>query len=349
MTIIAPTDPNIIYSPYNWDVSAGGAKTLNSGAYFRVTFSGDPNTLAATFNITNQPVRKSKVGFRVDGGPWQDYKVAASVPLTIPANTWAVHTVEMVVAATTESVNRWNDPQGPAVIFTGLDADVTVTTKAGRKRTLTGIAFGDSITEGVRTLNMDAADDVDRNDTRLAWGYPLGDLLGAEIGVIGMGGVGLSKSGSGNVPKFPDSAPYLWAGKARTYPVDPDFIVAHVGANDWGSDNAAVVTDTTALLNHWLSATTKAKIFMLPNWKQTKAPQIQQGIAASSDPSRVVYVDTTGWWNTADASDALHPYGYVNISDLAPRIAGVVRANIEGYTATNYFIRNSAGQAVPVG
>jgi len=349
MSTIAPNDANILYSPYNWLVSAGTAKTISGGAYLRATFTGTPTVLTATFNMTNQPATKSRVGFRVDGGPWQDFDVAATITLSMPANTWASHTVEMVVIATTEGANRWNAPQDTAVVLTGITGDVAIATRTQRARKLYGMAFGDSITEGVRTLNMTATADTNRNDSRLAWAYPLGEMLGAEIGVVGMGGTGIAKVGSGNVPAFPSSAPYLWAGQARslTTPKAPDFIVAHVGANDSASTDADVTANITTLVNAWATATPEStRIFIMAGWTQRKAAAIIAGIAAAATPRRVTYIDTTGWWNSADASDSLHPYGYINITDLSQRVAVAIRPGT-GVTGTTY-IRNDAGAAIPV-
>ena len=346
MSTIAPNDANILYSPYNWLLGAT-AKTICSGAYLRVAFTGTPTTLTATFDVTNMASPASRVGFRVDDGPWQDYAVAASVSLTLATgNTWGSHTVEMVVISTTETANRWAAPQNTAVVFTGLVANVVVTTRLTRPRTLYGLCVGDSITEGVRTLNANAVNDTDRNDSRKAWAYPLGALLGAEIGVVGFGATGLSGTGSGAVPKFPSSAPWLFSGTARTLtaPQLPDFIIAHVGTNDGGGVDATVTADTTALLNGWIAATTSTKIFVL-NWAQIKVAAIRAGIAATTAPQRVQFIDATGWWSPADGDGGLHPAGYVNIGDLAPRLAGVIRPQL---TLGRTYIKSAAGAAVPI-
>lgn len=348
MSTIVPADANLIYSPYTWLVSGGVAKTINSGAYLRVAFTGTPATLAATFDVTNQPAAKSRVGFRVDGGSWQDFDIAASLSLTLPTgNTWGSHTVEMIVIATTEGANRWAAPQNTAVVFTGLTADVAVATRPIRTRGVFGLAVGDSITEGVRTLNATSPTDPFRNDSRKAWSHPLGELLGAEIGVVGFGATGIAGGGSGGVPAFQSSAPYLWSGQARDLvsPRKPDFIAAHIGTNDSGATDAAVTAGTTGLLNYWIGATT-APIIVFPGWLQTKAAAILAGIAACSDPSRVTYVDTTGWWNSADSSDGLHPYGYINTTQLAPRAADAIRPLINRPAVAYY--RNAVGAAVPL-
>lgn len=346
MSTIAPNDPNIVYSPYNWKIGSAEAKTICGGAYLRVTFDGNPASVSAAFDVTNQPATgKSRVVFRIDDNAWQEAAVAATVTVAPPIVTaWTTHTFEMVVISTSEAVSRWNAPQATAVQFLGLTGDVTLTTRATRKRDLFGLTFGDSITEGIRTKGISV-------DPRQGIGYPLGDLLGAEIGVVGFAGTGISDPGNADVPKFPDSLPYLWSGEPRNIATRaPDFVVGHVGTNDTPWSDAQVTADTTTLVN-WLLANTPqtCAIVILPNWLQRKAAAISAGISASSSPSRVTLVDTTGWWNAADSSDGLHPYGYANTTDMAPRLATIVRAAIAARTApAPAFYRKSGGSAVPV-
>lgn len=190
-----------------------------------------------------------------------------------------------------------------------------MTTRAGRKRNLVGLAIGDSITEGVRTLNSTATGEPCRNDSRTSWAFPLGELLGAEMGIVGFGGLGISVSGSQGVPKLPLSLPCLWDGQARSLatPKTPDFVIVHAGTNDSSSLDGDVATDMQTTLDWILTQAPKTRIYVLPNWLSRKAAPIQQAIANCIAPGRVSFIPTTGWWNTADASDALHPYGYVDV------------------------------------
>jgi lysophospholipase L1-like esterase len=359
MTTIAPNDPNILYSPYTWLVTAQMAKTINAGAYLRVAFTGTPGTLTATFDVSAGNY-SPRVAIRYDGGPWQETQVAgSSVPIaltqTIPAdanlfNTWGTHVVEIMMIASSEGVDRWAS-QLNALKFTGLVADVAVATKPVRARPLYGFLIGDSIAEGVRALNVTATGDQRRNDNRLAWTGPLRELLGAEIGVAGFGGVGVAGSGSGGVPQFSDSVPYLWSGQPRNLavPQAPDFVVAHIGTNDGSKTDAAVTAGATALMNYLIANTPKkTAILVLPGWLQTKAAAIQAGIAASLNPGRVQFVDTTGWWNAADSADGLHPYGYSNVTDLAPRLAAIIRSAVVAKANAGGIVlyRTDAGQWV---
>lgn len=360
MTTIVPNDSNIAYSPYTWLVTAQMAKTINAGAYLRVAFTGTPTTLTATFDVSAGNY-SPRVAIRYDGGPWQESQVAGTsvsiaLALTSPADpniydTWGTHVVEIMLIASSEGVDRWAS-QLNALKFTGLVADVPVATQPIRRRPLYGFLIGDSIAEGVRVLNITAGGDQRRNDNRLAWTGPLRDLLGAEIGVAGFGGVAVAGPGSGGVPQFSDNVPYLWSGQPRdlTSPQAPDFVVAHIGTNDSAKTDAAVTAGATALMNYLIANTPpRTVILVLAGWLQTKMVAIRAGIAASSAPDRIQFVDTTGWWSAADSGDGLHPYGYANVTDLAPRLAAVIHAALVGKSSATgtVFYRDGTGQWVP--
>lgn len=330
---IAPNDANILYSPYNWNLTSARARTINAGAYLRATLMGSASAIAAKFDISTDLAPLPQISYRVDHGPWTSVPIAGTVNLAIPAgNTWPTHTVELVVKSTTETQNRWNSPQNTAVSFLGFAVTpVTVATRTTRPRKLYVLAYGDSITEGVRTLNMNAANDTDRNDSTVGWAYPLGQLLGAEVGVVGFGATGVTVGGSGNVPALTSSYGQQWSGQARsiTNPQAPDIILINIGTNDpAGTD---ITTAMTGLLNNLLSKTpATTRIGVIYPWRGDHAAQLAAAVAACTSASRVKVIDTTGWWSSTDSSDGLHPYGYINTSDLAPRIATEARKILNG-------------------
>lgn len=354
MTTIAANDSNIVYSPYNWDVTAARAKTINAGAYLRVEFNGTPTSLAATFDVSNQPTAKTRVSIRIDNASWIDTQVAASIAIPLPADTWGSHTVEIVMRSHTQSVNRWLSPQPTALLFTGLTADTTITSRAIRKRPLTALAIGDSLGEGNASWSNASGANEDGHDARLGWAFPLMHMLGAEFGVVAFSGVAYSDTQSSNgVPKAPSSVPYLWDTQPRSLAATvPDFVVINLGTNDalHNDADATVTADALALIN-WVLQNTPAKtwVIVVPGWQGFKAGAIQAAITSSSAPYRVTYVDTSNWFTAADSSDNLHPYGFQNLNDLVPRLAATIRPTIANPPqSVRMYIRDAAGNAVPV-
>lgn len=316
---------NVLFSPYTWNIGTGSAKTINSGAYFKTIFGGTSCTL--NFDMTGIASPVPQISFRVDRfGPWVTVPIAASVVVTIPADVadYAAkggHLLEVLVKSTSETQLRWGT-QTTAVKLTGIILDNGKTISAPPALPLKAIFYGDSITEGVRTVNMTATNDTDRNDAGQCWSLEAGRILGAEVGNVGFGATGFNQAGSGGVPALTASYNFLYSGVARSFAAQPDFIVLMQGTNDSGD----VTTNATAVLNGLLAATTTSKIIVLrPFNGSAHGAQLQAAIADSTAPARCFYIDTTGFFNTTNSSDALHPYGNENITHIAPLVAAAIR------------------------
>ena len=325
---IAPNNAAIVYSPYNWLVSASAAKTINAGAAFRTYISGT-NTCSLGLSIgTATPY--SEVKARLDGGAWQTYIPTASGAqawnLTMPTGTTATrHLLEVIIKSTTETQDRWNS-QTTAVQFTGLTLDGGATVSAPALRKYRVLVYGDSITEGVRVYGYSGiTNDTDRNDNAVDYSYKLGELLDAEIGVVGFGGSGLTVTGSGNVPPLPQSYNLLWAGQARTFSPVPDLAVYNEGTNDGSAALGASLSTVISGIGY--SATTYSGLpgtrhLVLRPFGGNEAANLQ-GVVSSLSSVNVAYGDTTGLFNTSDSSDGLHPYAYAHLGSLAPGVAAL--------------------------
>lgn len=321
--MIAPTDSGILYSPYTWEVTSARAKTINAGAYFRTMIVGNPSSVVLNFDLSGIGTPLPKVTWEIDGWTSTTVDVASSITVPLPsANTWGKHNLKVTVEATAETVDRWNT-QASAVQFTGITTTGTATLPPVRP--LKALVLGDSIVEGVRTLNMTATNTTDRSSSRATWAYQLGDVLDAEVGVVGFGSTGLTHGGAGNAPRLSGFWNQMWSGgpSRGVASTAPDYVVINQGTNDTSATD--ITTDYTLVLNSIITATSGALIFCMLPFRPDHASEIQAAIAACTNPARCVYVDTTGWWNSADAPDALHPYGYV-APDLARRTANAIKA-----------------------
>lgn len=320
--MIAPNDPAILYSPYNWDVTWERAKTINAGAYFRVNIIGAPASIALKFDMSNVSGPVPKLTWEIDGWVRQTVDLAATVTIAIPAaNSWSKHLLTVTVEATSETVDRWNT-QASAVKLTGIDTSGSA--EAPARRPLKILALGDSITEGVRTLNRTAEFDTARNSSRLAWSSQLGPLLDAECGVVGFGATGITKGGSGGAPALSGFWNTQWSnGPTRGVLGDPpNYILINMGTND--PDATDITALYTTLLNSMLTATTSTRIFCMVPFEGSHRAEILAATRGCSDPTRCTFVDTADWWSPSDASDSLHPYGYAG-PELARLLATQVK------------------------
>lgn len=314
----APNDPGIVYSPYNWLVTGSAAKSINPGAYFRTLFTGSSCTL--NFDMGGASMPYSRLLIRVDGRTLQSASIAATVTVTLPSgqdNT--KHLLEVIFDASSETLNRWNAPQNVAVVLTGITlANTSDTLSAPDSRPRKLLVYGDSITEGVRTLALNGSADVDRNSAAVSWPLELGRLMNAEVGAVGFGSQGIIDTANGNVPAMVDSWNLLWSGQARSFAVAPDYCIWLQGHND-GAANT--VTAGTTMLNAMLAAMPGTQFVLFKPFSGNQAANLQSIRSGCNEPGRARYIDTAGYFNTADSSDALHPYGYTCLASIAPKMA----------------------------
>ena len=196
-TTIAMNDAALLYSPYNWVVTVDGAKTINPGAYFRVIFTGQSAVLHTdTSNSGVGPY--SQFWTRVDGGPLVQHVLAPgnpdfAIPLGPPFSASPNHLLEVIVKSSTETRDRWFQ-QTTAVVFTGLTLDANATVRVPQRKPKNVLIYGDSITEGVRTLGfVNIPNDTDRNDAVRDYSFQLCQMLPCEIGIVAFGATGLTK------------------------------------------------------------------------------------------------------------------------------------------------------------
>jgi lysophospholipase L1-like esterase len=325
---IAPNNAAIVYSPGNWAVNSSQALSINAGAYFSMLFEG--STLQLNFNVANLGTPNSEIYVRIDGyenqSPWTKYNVAATITPTMPADTAALpyHLVEVCIKSTSETINRWNSPSATAVIFTGFTLAAGSAVLAPNTAPNGAVLFfGDSITEGVRTVNQTATNDTDRNDAMMGWAYAQRELLGIEAGIIGFGASGLTVTGSGNVPVLSSTYNLIMAGVSRTWPANLRMIVLNEGTNDSSASPSAVTSALTTVLNDLLSACPGVPIVVMRPFGGYQAAALQAGILACNNPNLVHWLDTTGFFNTALGSDSgqLHPSGPNDLGVIAQQVA----------------------------
>lgn len=340
--VIAPNDANIIYSPYGWDVTAQRALTVNAGAYGRVFITGS-TSFKLLFNLSATMAPYPHVAYRIDGGAWTFQEMDTEIQIPVPAtNTWSKHLIEWVFVSETESTNRWYAPFATAVNFKGIAVTAGAVTAPATPRKLTGIIFGDSITEGLRTRMLANQSDTDNNDATLGWAWRLGEMLGAEVCVVGFSAQGWNRPGYGNVPVFTSTWNYLYDTKPRTIITAPDFVLINHGTNDQTDPTSYVTSTVNAMLTAY-PVTTKI-ILMRPiggNW----AAQLQAAVATINS-NRVSYLDTTGWWSSTDSPDGTHPSGFANLTQIAPRAAAGVR-NVLGQS--NIWVKKADGSLKSIG
>ena len=325
---IQPNNANIVYSPYNWTSGPAACVTWNPGAYFRTLFSG--TTCALTFDVSLATAPVSQFWWRIDAGPWTLATVAANVPLPVPSITLGnaavpLHRLEVVVKSMDIAIgaDRWTANAPGAIRFTGLLISMGGALAAPGRAPLNVLIYGDSITEGARTLGETnpSATPTDM-DAMFGWAFAQGALLGAEVGICACSGTGFTVTAYG-VPPFPQTYNLLSAGVARSFTPAPDLVVIAHGQNDQATNvQAAAVTTVNGLL-----AVVACKIVLLNPFPMASRTDLQAAAAACNIPSRVTWANTTGFFVPANGSDAslIHPSGPNSTNLIAPKVATILR------------------------
>lgn len=343
---ILPNDPNIIYSPYNWNVTSASATAINQGAYFRFRFSG--TTISLHFNISQMTAVASQIAYRIDTGPWTRVDVVSNLPITVPSVLAPApnHMLEVRLVGTTafqfptgQTGTRWyvGTPPNVAVIFTGITLGVGESTSPSQRRKRNIIFYGDSIMEGYYCLWNTGPSDCAWADGMWTMYFEAGIMLDAEFGVVACAGQGFYGAGVGSTPAFTNTYNLIYNGVGRGFTPVPDLIVINMGAND----NVTIITMVTAVLNGLLTYCPTTPIMVMRPLNGHRASDLIAGIAACSNPSQVSYTDTTGWFNTADSVDATHPDAIAHTTVLAPYTAAAMNVVINAAAVTFVINRNT--------
>lgn len=332
MTVtIVPNDTNIVYSPGNWDITSGHAKTINPGAYLRFLTTG---AAAVTLNLdltgNLQQSTYPRIAYRIDDGPWTKVLIAATITLALPTtSTWDHHVVEVAfVAAQAGFTNRFDGATSHVTITSiTLDAGATLPVQTSPLRVL---FMGDSIVEGRLTLKAFNADGL-FSDVQQNWSWLLREELGAEVGIVAFGATGYwtVASGGNATPGFVDTHNLLWTGGPARDFTGYDAVIVALGTNDPKVGQAGEENTIPAITASWNSILSQVdddtKLIAVMPLNGDNGTRIPTGLAATDDPDRIHYIDTTGWWTGAESSDGLHPWGYWHRMKGRQRLGAAVR------------------------
>ena len=103
--------------------------------------------------------------------------------------------------------------------------------------------------------------------------------------------------------------------------------------NDNGASDAAVTTAFENTLNALLTdLPSTANIVVLRPFGGYKWSAIQTAVT-NVDSTRIVTIDTTGFFDTSESPDSLHPYGSENIIGILPGLIDALKGIVHGAPA----------------
>lgn len=287
-----------------WVVDENVAKTTAPGAYFDLAFSGQELIMHFETKWLLSPMPHLWV--QVDDG------ARIEVPLDKHLRVWANepgnHIVRVIYKGTNEMAHRWHEPFGGSVEFLGYDADAPGTLPEVPKRKT--IEFvGDSITEGI-LIDEALGDGIKwfgrpyQDDVTAAYAWLTAEALDLEPYIMGYGGVGVTKGGSGSVPPAQKAYPYCFAGAPVGYD-RPDYILINHGANDRFSTTEAFCEGYQELLDVITRHNPNSMIIVLAPFCGAHEDALEMLISNynARKYTNIAFIRTTNWI----PKEPLHP------------------------------------------
>lgn len=288
------TSGNFSYTGRWFKKSIGGGKyyytnTDGSAIYFKVNGSKYVN-----INFVSQiAVATPYFSYSVDGGSMKRQLISKT---KISVGNTKTHYVRVVIDAMSESENRWAGEAGVGI------KSVKPVTKTGvvtaiKPQNATIAFYGDSITQGVRALNMALMPSGTSATHSYAW------YCAQQLDLVpyfaGYGGSGIIQPGSFNncynaITNFSASR------KASSY--NADVIVVEHGTNDVYTDGGTFTNEYKKVLKKLHSDHPKAYIIVIIPFNQTHAQDIRN---AAASYSWCTVVETSNWG--LSYTDGLHP------------------------------------------
>ncbi len=264
--------------------------TDGSAIYFKVTGSKYVNV---NF-VSKIAVATPYFAYSVDGGSMKRQLISKK---KISVGNTKTHYVRLVIDAMSEKEDRWGGEAG-----VGIKSIKPVTTTgvvtAIKPQNATIAFYGDSITQGVRALNMALAPSGTSATHSYAW-YCAKSLNMVPY-FAGYGGSGIAVAGSFNSCHNAISS-FSAGRKAASY--DADVIVIEHGTNDVYTYGDIFVSEYRKVLKMVHKAHPKAKVMVMIPFTQIHAADIRK--AASPYKSWCTVIETSSW--KLSYTDGLHP------------------------------------------
>ncbi|MGM0260465.1 GDSL-type esterase/lipase family protein [Enterococcus sp. AZ102] len=265
--------------------------TINQGAQIFAKFSG--SEIKGTFKTYGTPA--TVVAVKVDGLNYTRITTVDDTPIVLATGlSGGDHIIEIMMDGIKETLDGlWTSGNGAS--FKGFDID----TKAIQPLNKTILFIGDSITAGINVLAEGSNPAV--NSAYQTYAQICANELNANQFRLGFGGTGVTKSGSGGVPKALDQIDYYYDNYKQDMPT-PNIIVINHGTNDQGATNETFKNEYYKLILKLRSKFGAVPIVSMIPFGQYH----RQNIEAVAALFKNVYVCQTSDWGVT-YTDGVHP------------------------------------------
>ena len=163
-SFIPVSDPNLVFSAYNWNIENSSAASSNPGASLKFGFTGSTQVALILNTSESTPSTCVIVEASVDDGPWffvspTPNTLNLTVVLASNLDVATPHDVRMYLYASCEQSDRWLRRTAAAggnafLVISGVSLDNNASTLPPPLiHSSRALFFGDSITEGTNAAN----------------------------------------------------------------------------------------------------------------------------------------------------------------------------------------------------
>lgn len=281
------------------------ASTTACGSYIEAAVKGDWAILH--FDMTDLIPSYPSLYIQIDDGDLIGSAVGARLYLRM--KDAGEHRIKIIFKGACEKQNRWFAPVQAKISFEGLEAEDAAALPKDTRKTITFI--GDSITEGIlifpeqTPFSNNLMDRVYQDDVTRTYAWIVANALDLRASFCAYGAVGMTKSGSGSVPKALDSYGFCVDGIPLKEDGAPDYIMINHGCNDRGADAALYCREYKAYLDMLRTRYPKTKIFVLAPFCGVHLQELSAMVHAYNETNRtnIRYIDTGDWI----APEPVHP------------------------------------------
>ena len=288
------TDIHIFNKP-----TAAYASATATGSYFEMAFIGRMALLHFDLGYLVQPM--PHLWIQVDGGA--RVEVPVDRHLRVDALTDGEHIVKVTFKSGMDEQNRWHLPLMSKISFVGADIDAPGTLPADNRRIIEFL--GDSITEGIfadmgynreRENIIDQFNRVYQNDELATYASLTAEALDLRPIFQAYGAVGVTRTGSGGVPRAGLIYPYVYDGVPYTGE-KPDIIVCNHGTNDLRAESAEFLPRYAEYMDIIREHSPNAVIVCLTpfgGWHHDDIRSFVEGYNMSHE-KKLHFISTKGW------------------------------------------------------
>ena len=272
--------------------------TFSQGAEFYFKVSGTSKVwLKLHSTASPAPV----IAVSIDGGVPKRMTTVKEGRLLIAENlSESEHTFRIIVDGFNEYQEKWTSAMGFVLECPEVEDGGTITGLLPTNPVI--LYYGDSITEGINVLGTGST--PDSNSASNEYPFIASHLLNAVSYTNGFGASGVTRGGSGGVPKCLDVIDSLYNGMPLAETPAPAAIVVNHGHNDPTSDSAAFTEAYTAVLKRLREKYPNTPIFAVSPFAGMHNADIKAVVEALGD-NNIYFVAKPSFSYTT--SDGAHP------------------------------------------